>query len=75
MRRHTIRRVRGKIVFTKGVMGDKTVFIRDAGERKDLDVLQVFIEFQEPLAAAIGLQVDVCVDTESPHPSHSIVTH
>jgi multidrug resistance efflux pump len=53
------RRPMGKIALVKAVMGKKTVFTRDAAERKDLNVLQVFVEPTEPLEAPIGLRVDV----------------
>jgi multidrug resistance efflux pump len=53
------RRVRASLVFVKPMMGNKTVFSRDAGERKDLDVLQVFVQPEEPLTLPIGLQVEV----------------
>jgi multidrug resistance efflux pump len=55
-------RPKGKIVLLKVVMGNKTVFTRDAAERKDLNVLQVFVEPAEPLAAPIGLRVDVEIE-------------
>jgi HlyD family secretion protein len=50
-----------KVVRLKRVMGKKTVFTRAATERKDLDVLEVFVETDEPLAVPVGLQVDVRV--------------
>jgi hypothetical protein len=56
------RRPKGKIVLLKSVMGNKTIFTRDAAERKDLNVLQVFVEPAEPLAAPIGLRVDVEIE-------------
>jgi len=49
----------GRITQIKNLMGNKTIFSRDAAERKDLDVLQVFIEPDEPLQLPVGLQVDV----------------
>jgi HlyD family secretion protein len=42
-------------------MGKKTVFSRVATERKDLEVIQVLVDLDEPLAAPVGLQVDVQV--------------
>ncbi|MCI0463537.1 MAG: HlyD family efflux transporter periplasmic adaptor subunit [Gemmataceae bacterium] len=54
----------GHVVFVKGVMGPKTVFARAATERKDLDVIQVFIEVEEKLVAPVGLEVDVRVALE-----------
>ncbi len=53
------RRVPGKVALLKTLMGNKTVFTRDAAERKDLDVLQVFVIPEEPLNVPIGLQVDI----------------
>jgi HlyD family secretion protein len=49
----------GKVVFVKGIMGKKTVFSRSATERKDLDVLQVFVEPETTFRAPVGLQVDL----------------
>jgi HlyD family secretion protein len=53
------RTVPGTVVLTKPVMGKKTVFSRAATERKDLEVIQVLVDLDEPLAAPVGLQVDV----------------
>lgn len=53
------RRVTGTVTFVKSLMGNKTVFSRESSERKDLDVLQVFVETGTPLLAPVGLQVDV----------------
>jgi HlyD family secretion protein len=55
------RAVPGTVVLTKPVMGKKTVFSRTAAERKDLEVIQVLVDLDEPLAAPVGLQVDVQV--------------
>jgi HlyD family secretion protein len=55
------RAVPGTVVLTKPVMGKKTVFSRAATERKDLEVIQVLVDLDEPLAAPVGLQVDVQV--------------
>jgi len=49
----------GRITQIKGVMGKKTVFSRAATERKDLDVLQVFLDLGGDFTAPIGLEVDV----------------
>jgi multidrug resistance efflux pump len=54
----------GTIVLTKRIMGKKTVFSRAAAERKDLEVVQVFIDLEEPLAAPVGLEVDIQVCVE-----------
>jgi HlyD family secretion protein len=53
------KRVEGCLSFIKDVMGPKTVFSRDASERKDLDIVQVFIDLPADFQAPIGLQVDV----------------
>jgi HlyD family secretion protein len=52
-------RIRGTVTLLKELMGNKTVFTREASERKDLDVLQVFITPKEPFQAPVGLKVDV----------------
>jgi multidrug resistance efflux pump len=49
----------GTVAIVKRLMGNKTVFSRAASERKDLDVLQVLIDMNEPFQAPLGLQVDV----------------
>jgi HlyD family secretion protein len=49
----------GRVAFIKQIMGKKTVFARTATERKDLDVLQVLIDIDEPFVAPVGLQVDI----------------
>ena len=46
------------------MMGDKTVFSDASSERKDLDVVEVFVETAEKLAAPVGLRVDVAIDLE-----------
>jgi multidrug resistance efflux pump len=51
----------GEVVQVKEIMGPKTVFSQAATERKNLDVLQVFIRVPEGFTAPIGLQVDVAV--------------
>jgi HlyD family secretion protein len=56
------RSVQGKVTYVKTMMGKKTVFSRDSSERKDLEVLQVFIEPAEPLSLPVGLRVDVELD-------------
>jgi HlyD family secretion protein len=58
----------GHVAFVKAVMGKKTVFTRSAAERKDLDVVQAFVETDEALAAPVGLEVEVIVSTD-PQPS------
>src|SRR5262249_10186985 len=49
----------GKVTMVKGLMGKRTVFTRSSEERKDLDVLQVFIEMEKNFSAPAGLKVDV----------------
>jgi HlyD family secretion protein len=51
----------GRVAALKTIMGRKTMFSRAAAERKDVDVLQVFIETDEPLDAPIGLEVDLVI--------------
>jgi HlyD family secretion protein len=46
-------------VLVKTMMGKKTVFSRESAERKDLEVLQVFIEPDQPLDVPVGLKIDV----------------
>jgi HlyD family secretion protein len=53
-----------RVVLVKAVMGKKTVFARTATERKDLDVLQVFIEPEAAFQAPVGLEVDVRIALE-----------
>ena len=52
-------RINGKVTLVKEMMGKKTVFSREAAERKDLEVVQVFIEPEQPMKLPIGLKVDV----------------
>ena len=51
--------VTGRVTLVKTIMGKKTVFSRESAERKDLEVLQAFIEPDEPLNVPIGLKIDV----------------
>jgi HlyD family secretion protein len=65
------RAVNGKVVLVKTMMGKKTVFSRESAERKDLEVLQVFIEPEQSLNVPVGLKIDVELpaveaDEESP---------
>jgi multidrug resistance efflux pump len=53
------RRYSATLALIKPLMGNKTVFSRDAGERKDLDVLEVFVQPDAPISAPIGMQVEV----------------
>lgn len=54
-------RFKATIGVVKRLMGNKTVFSREASERKDLDVLQVLIDMPSDFRAPLGLQVDVDV--------------
>jgi hypothetical protein len=56
--------VAGRVVQIKGVMGRKTVFAGAATERRDLEVIQVFVEAEGRLRAPVGLRVDVKVRLE-----------
>jgi multidrug resistance efflux pump len=49
----------GRVVLVKSIMGKKTVFAQSATERKDLDVVQLFVEMVPSFSAPIGLEVDV----------------
>jgi putative ABC transport system permease protein len=50
-----------RVAAVKAIMGKKTVFSRAATERKDLDVLQVFVNLPESFTAPVGLQLDIKV--------------
>ena len=52
----------GQVATVKQIMGQKTVFARAAHEQKELDVIQLIVETDEPLPALIGLRVDVQLD-------------
>jgi multidrug resistance efflux pump len=54
-------RHKGTLSLVKQLMAPKTLFTRESSERKDLDVLQVFIDMPTDFSAPIGLQVDVDV--------------
>lgn len=54
-------RVPGRVAVVKRLMGDKTVFSRDASERKDLDVIQALIDLPREFKAPLGLKLDVDV--------------
>ena len=60
------RSVAGRVSIVKTIMGKKTVFSRESAERKDLEVLQVLIDPDEPLVdVPIGLKIDVELTVES----------
>lgn len=47
------------VKLVKNIMGKKTVFAKTATERKDIDVIQAFIEPDQPLQVPVGLEVNV----------------
>lgn len=47
------------VKLVKRIMGKKTVFAKTATERKDIDVIQAFIEPDQPLQVPVGLEVNV----------------
>ena len=47
------------VALVKKIMGKKTVFAKTATERKDIDVIQVFIEPDGELQLPVGLEVNV----------------
>lgn len=49
----------GKVRAVKPIMGRKTVFSREATERMDIQIIEVWIELDKPLAAPLGAEVDV----------------
>lgn len=51
----------GRLVKLKQIMGPKTLFVRDSGERKDVDVLEVWIEIPEGVSLPVGLRVDITI--------------
>ncbi|MFO0848077.1 MAG: efflux RND transporter periplasmic adaptor subunit [Gemmataceae bacterium] len=56
---------RGRLVRAEPAMGTKTLFVRSAAERKDLDVREVLIEPEAGFAAPVGLKVEVEVQLEA----------
>ena len=55
----------GQIALVKDLMGKRTVFTRSCTERKDLDVVQVFVDMGTDFTAPAGLRVDVAITVES----------
>ena len=53
--------IKGKVVLVKQIMGKKTVFAKTSTERRDVDVLQVFIDLPEATDLPIGMEVDVMI--------------
>ena len=52
------REIPAHVILVKNIMGKKTVFAKTATERKDIDVIQVFIEPDSPLHVPVGLEVN-----------------
>ena len=53
------REVPAHVSMVKQIMGKKTVFTKSATERKDIDVIQVFIEPEQPIQLPVGLELNV----------------
>ena len=53
------KQVPAHVALVKKVMGKKTVFAKTATERKDIDVIQAFIEPDADMQVPIGLEVNV----------------
>lgn len=49
----------GKVRSIKPIMGRKSVFSRQSTERMDIQIIEVWIETDEPLAMPLGAEVDV----------------
>lgn len=47
------------VTLVKKMMGKKTVFAKTATERKDIDIIQVFVEPDATFSAPVGLEVNV----------------
>lgn len=59
-------RAKGLVSRVKQVMGDKSVFIRDARERMDTQVFEAWIDFQDeppewPFGLEVRVEIDVCM--------------
>lgn len=52
------------VALVKKVMGKKTVFAKTATERKDIDVIQAFIEPEADMLVPIGLEVNVKISID-----------
>jgi HlyD family secretion protein len=55
------KKYRGLVALVKDLMGKRTLFTRSLTERKDLDVVQVFIDMGTDFTAPAGLRVDVAI--------------
>ncbi len=51
--------ISGKVRSIKPIMGRKSVFSREATERMDIQVIEVWIELDKPLGIPLGAEVDV----------------
>lgn len=58
------REILGEVTRIQPLMGKKLLFNREASEKKDIDVLQIFVQTDEPLDVPVGLKVDVVISTE-----------
>ena len=47
------------VTIVKKIMGKKTVFAKTATERKDIDIIQIFVEPDKAFTAPVGLEVNV----------------
>jgi len=47
------------VSLVKKMMGKKTVFAKTATERKDIDIIQIFVEPDKAFSAPVGLEVNV----------------
>jgi HlyD family secretion protein len=63
-------RYSGHVSLVKQVMGEKTVFGRASTERKDLDVVQVFIDMDDSFHYPVGLRVDVSITVAANRPNN-----
>lgn len=55
------REIPAHVSLVKQIMGKKTVFAKTATERKDIDVIQIFVEPDGEMQVPIGLEVNVKV--------------
>lgn len=51
----------GHISRIKSIMGKKSVFTRSSSEKRDLDIVQVFVDMGDEFRAPAGLRVDVAI--------------
>lgn len=59
------RTIEGKVIRIKSVMGDRSVFSRDAHERLDIQVFEIFVELEDAEQdLPHGLEVSVKIETE-----------